>query len=136
MLPSNKIINKKVKEISRKLGISDYSFYIDLVSSKKIKDLDCENYATVSVHEDVREVCISLNKKLAVRKPDEIDKTLVHELLHVRFSELSILLRLILKSYVKDEKVRKMYKEQFDQLEHKIIIPITDALVEKWQNQS
>jgi len=131
---SKNVIKKKVEYFSKLLGVSDYSIYIHLTNAKRIWDDEYNSYAKVGVDDDSREACISLNKKLLSKHPKELDKTLIHELLHVRFNELFSLIRLILKLYVKDKKAKKVYAQQLEQLEHKIIVPIADSLADTFKH--
>ena len=128
---SKKKLRKKIDKISKILGISDYTFNLFFVPAKELEKDNDNSYANVLVHELTREVFVLLNKSLLEKRPEEIDPTLVHELLHVRFSEMLKLFELIIKLYVKDKKSKKAFTEQLDLIEHKIIVPLTSAILEK-----
>ena len=110
------------------LGIGDYTYFVALVSKDKLETDDCEIYANILVDDESREACMRINKDLLKEHPEELDKTIIHELLHVRFAELTSLFALLCKHYVKDDKAKKMYTNQIDRHEHKIIVALVDAL--------
>ncbi|TDI97056.1 MAG: hypothetical protein E2O29_02120 [Deltaproteobacteria bacterium] len=113
------------------LGISDYKFEVDIVLPSKIKKKDkiSGSYATVYVDEETRTADIELNKKLLLESPKELDSTIAHELLHVRFNELDEFVHFLIKTYVKDEKARKTYRNQMELLEHKNIIALIELVI-------
>lgn len=125
-----KSIEKKVKSYSKKLGVGDYAFHVNVARRKHSKD-KYDTYGFVMIDEETREVVMTVNEGLLKKQPYEINNTVVHELLHVRLSELLTFMGVILETYVKDKKARNAYNRQIAQLEHKIIIAVTDALVRK-----
>jgi len=132
-----KKIRIKVDRIARLLGISDYKYIISLVDLDVIKETDplIGSYAMVSIYEETREVELDINKKLLLKKPRELDKTLIHELLHVRLNEVAEFIDVLLKRYIKDSKARKTYRDQLEKLEHKVVVTLTNAIArnKKWQ---
>jgi len=110
------------------LGVSDYSFHLKVKKNRKPSD-KYDTYGSVMIDEESREVVLSLNKKLLQKQPKEVISTVVHELLHVRLSELLTLMEDILKLYVKDKKAKKAYTDQIERLEHKIIVAVTEAII-------
>lgn len=131
-----KLIKKKIDTYAKLLGIQDYTYHIEVINSKKTtKDqTEYDVYATVDIDEETRNACIEVNKKLLLKNRDEIDSTVAHELLHVRLNELLTLLSLIIELYVKDKKAKKAYAGQIEALEHKIIVPLANALAKKHKN--
>lgn len=128
--PLAKLIKQKVNKYAELLGIGDYKYKVSLVT-KSTENTDCSDntvYATVAVDEETREVYIEINKKLLLKKPKELDKTIIHELLHVRFSELLNFISMILEKYIKNKKARDTFDQQLDLWEHKIIVPLVEAL--------
>ena len=128
-----KLLKEKLLHFAKALGISDYTYHLAFTSSKKSSN-DYDIYGSVMVDEETREAVVTINKKLLELEPDQVDTTVVHELLHVRFSELLSLVELILNLYVKDKKAKKAYINQIEQLEHKMIISLTEALMRKKHN--
>lgn len=128
-------IETKVAYYANLLGISDYKFDISMVNPSKMRTQDkiVGAYATVYVDEETRIVDIVFNKKLLKEQPEEIDRTIIHELLHVRFNELSEFVLFLIKTYVKDTKARKTYRNQIDLLAHKNIVALADMVGKKWQ---
>lgn len=124
-------IEKKVARYAKLLGISDYKFDVDIVLPSKIKKKDkiSGSYATVYVDEETRSAEIDINKKLLIEFPKEMDVTIAHELLHVRFNELDEFVHFLIKTYVKDKKARKTYRNQIELLEHKNIIALMELVV-------
>lgn len=126
-----KMILQRLKKYAKKFGISDYSYKVEIRDSKKKSTDDYDTYGYVIIDEETRQVVLNVNKKLLTKEPHEIDKTIVHELLHVRFSELLTLFNVILALHVRDKKSRKVYTKQIDTLEHKIIVALTEAIGKK-----
>ena len=126
----NKILKEKVSKYADELGIGDYKYKVILSSKSDSKDgcSDSHTYATVAIDEETRTVYISLNKKLLVNKPEEIERTIVHELLHVRLNELLNFNSMLMEKYIKNKKAKDTYTRQLDLLEHKIIVSLTEAL--------
>lgn len=124
-------IEKRVVRYAKLLGISDYKFYVDIVLPSKIKKKDkiSRSYATVYTDEETRTAEIEINKKLLLESPKEMDITVAHELLHVRFNELDEFVHFLIKTYVKDKKARKTYRNQIELLEHKNIIALMKLVV-------
>ena len=118
-------LTKLVKVWSEKLGIGDYKYQIRVVPGSKLK----KTYAEVLADSETREAFITFNKTRMFREPNQIEVTVVHELLHVRFDEAYELSEEIIKSYVKPIKTRRMITKQLDKAEHKIIVALSDALV-------
>ena len=124
-------IEKRVVRYAKLLGISDYKFYVNIVLPSKIKKKDkiSRSYATVYTDEETRTAEIEINKKLLLESPKEMDITVAHELLHVRFNELDEFVHFLIKTYVKDKKARKTYRNQIELLEHKNIIALMKLVV-------
>jgi hypothetical protein len=125
-----KLLKDKIQYYAKILGISDYSYNLNIRNNKKSAN-NFDIYGSVFIDEETREAIININKALLKREPHEIDSTIVHELLHVRFSELLTLVDMILNLYVKDKKAKKAYVNQIEQLEHKMIISLTEILRKK-----
>lgn len=131
MKPSlKKLVENKVIEYAKKLRITGYKFTVNLKDkhSKDIEFRDDNIYAMVMTDEETREVVLDINKTLLLKKPEEIDATVVHELLHVRLNELLNFVNLITSKYIKDTKARETYEKQIELLEHKIVVSLTEAL--------
>jgi hypothetical protein len=129
-LSLKKQIENKVNEYAKKFRITGYKFIISL-KDKKSKDpafKDDNIYAMIITDEETREVILDVNKTLLTEKPEEIEATVIHELLHVRLNELLNFINLIVSKYIKDTKARETYEKQIELLEHKIVVSLTEAL--------
>ena len=113
-----------IQKWAAELGISDYKFDFHLLSDREMSG----DYAKVDTDDVTREVEIDFNKHRLTREPQEIERTVVHELLHVRFNEYSELMNDLIHTYVLSPKTRKLLKKQAEKLEHKIVVAITDSL--------
>jgi len=129
-LPLQKVLRSKVKKFAKLLGVSDYSCGMTLFDAKKASEA-YTTYGFVIIDEESHEAVVNLNKRLIEKQPDETDSTIIHELLHIRLSELLNLVSSILNAHVKEKKVKKVYIKQLDRLEHKIIVALTNALVKR-----
>ncbi len=127
---TKKFIKAKVVKYAEILGVGDYKYFVNLVDKDKLPKDDYDIYANILVDDDSREACMQINKDLLKECPEELDRTIIHELLHVRFAEMMSLFSLLCKHYVKDKKAKKMYISQLNGQEHKIIVALTDALTE------
>jgi hypothetical protein len=129
-LSLKKQIEHKVAEYAKKLRITGYKFTVNL-KGKRSKDpdfVDDNIYAMVTTDEETREVILDVNKTLLEKKPEEVEATVIHELLHVRLNELLNFINLITSKYINDTKARETYEKQIELLEHKIVVSITEAL--------
>lgn len=135
MKPKNaittKAIREKVEKFAQLLGVSDYFYYVNLVPRKEMLSKDGDSFANIVVDNDTREACLQINRDLLKEKPEELDKTIIHELLHARFDELIVLFHRLIKLYVKDRRAKQFYKLQLDSLEHKIIVALTEAIAKQ-----
>jgi len=130
MTNEHKVLKRKLQKFAKLLGVSDYLFEIAIAKDRKSRD-KYDLYGSVLIDEETRKAIISLNEYYLKKEPEEIDNTLVHELLHVRFSELLSLVTLIIAGHVKDKKAQKTYIDQIERLEHKIIVTLTNAIRKK-----
>lgn len=125
---TKKLIKSKVIKYADLLGIGDYKYHVNLISKNKLLKDNCALYASILVDDECREVYLQINKDLLKERPEELDVTIIHELLHVRFSEITSLFSLLCKHYVKDEKAKKMYINQVNLHEHKIIVALANIM--------
>ena len=128
MAVTKNIIKSKVIKYAELLGIGDYKYSISLVARNKLPKNDYDIYANVMVDDESREVYMQINRDLLKESPEEIDRTIIHELLHVRFAEMLSLFSLLCKHYVTDDKAKKMYISQINRHEHKIIAALATAM--------
>ncbi len=130
MCITKKLIKAKVIKYGEMLGIGDYRYFVNVVDRDKLPKNDYDVYANILVDDESRQVYLQINRDLLKESPEELDKTIIHELLHVRFAEMLALFSLLCKHYVKDDKAKKMYVSQINRHEHKIIVALTDAIDE------
>jgi len=89
------------------------------------------DYARVDTNDVTRDVIIEFNRHKLTQEPDEIESTVVHELLHVRVNEYAEFILDVIRTYVNDPKTKKLLQKQAEKLEHKTIVSITDALLKE-----
>jgi|GEM_PF-4114481 len=114
-----------IRKWAPKLGISDYKFDFKMLGDRALSG----DYARVETDEDTRESLIEFNKDRLSREPDEIEKTVAHELLHVRMNEYAEFVVDLLKEYVRNPNAKRILLRKAERLEHKIVVALTDALV-------
>jgi hypothetical protein len=128
---TDKQLEQKVKAAIQKwaaaLGISDYTYTIELCTDRKLRG----NYAEVNTDDETREVTVSMNKHRLSREPNELEKTVVHELLHTRLNEYAEHAITIINEYVTSPKTKHLLGKQLERLEHKVVVALTDALTRK-----
>ena len=120
-------IKKHIQKWAVLFGISDYTFVIELHSDKELNG----NYAEVDTDDETREATISFNQARLTREPDEIERTVIHELLHTRFNEYAELSVSILNEYAPNLKTKRLIAKQLEKTEHKIVVALTDALAKR-----
>jgi len=120
-------IEKHLQNWANILNISDYKFTIKFANNAEIDG----DYANVDTEEHTREVVMTFNRHRLNKEPHEIERTVVHELLHVRFNEYAEHLEDVLKEYGDSPKVKRILRSKADKLEHKIIVALTEALIKE-----
>ena len=116
-----------IQKWAAELGISDYKFDFNLVSDREMNG----DYARVDTDDITREVLVEFNRLRLTKEPNEVEKSVVHELLHVRLNEQAEFIIDLLKTYVPSPKTRKMLLRQAEKLEHKIVVAISDSLIKE-----
>ena len=125
----------QLARFAKLLGVSDYSIRLSIGTRKKGAE-DYETYGYVRTDEETRSVAMFLNKRLLKKEPNEVDSTIIHELLHVRLNEMLSLADDIITKHVTDKKAQAVYSAQIEKLEHKVILAITDALIKRETNDN
>jgi len=120
-------LNALVRRWTARLGISDYTYVLEFRSEKALHG----NYAEVHTDEDTREVTISVNRYRLTKEPEEVERTLIHELLHTRLNEYAEFVIAIINGYVGNARTKRVLGRQFERLEHKIVVALTDALLKR-----
>jgi len=126
-----KKLEERVKAFVQKwaalLGISDYTYVVEIQSDRKLRG----NYAEVETDDETREVTITVNKHRLNREPGEVEKTIVHELLHTRMNEYAEFAVHIVNTHIENPKTKCLLGRQLQRLEHKIVVALTDALIRR-----
>lgn len=104
------------------LDISDYTYQIETRYHKGLR----EDFAHITTDEETRSVTIEFNPR-ALKTIEDVEQTIVHELLHVRMSEICEFVDDIIKDHITNPKTRRMLKRQFGRLEHKVIVSLTKS---------
>lgn len=120
-----KQIENHVKRWAARLGISDYKFSFKYLSDRSMGG----DYARIDTDEDTREVLIEFNTQRLTREPGEIEKTVVHELLHTRLNEYTEFAVDLIKESMENSKARRALIRKMEKLEHKVVVALSDALV-------
>ena len=132
-MPKNKLqatLEQYIGKWVNRLGISDYTVYAELCSSKELNG----DYAHVQTDEDTRIVNLQFNRQRLLKEPNEIEKTVVHELLHTRLNEYCELVDEMIKLNAGNPKLQRVLEQRAEKLEHKIIVALTDAIMETQEN--
>ena len=117
------IIHKYMKKWMKKLKLGEFDYSIEFDST----GLD---YALVSTDEETRHVTVQFNPRLH-KSEREVEHTVVHELLHTRINDYIELVEDIVKTHINSPKTRNLIIRRLGRLEHKILVPITDAFCKK-----
>lgn len=125
----NTVLEKRLMTLIRRwasrLGISDYAYGLELRSEKALHG----NYAEVHTDEETREVTIGVNRYRLLKEPKEVERTLIHELLHTRLNEYAEFVLTIINGYVGNTRTKRVLNRQLERLEHKIVVALTDVLL-------
>lgn len=117
------LIDKYMKKWIKKLRLGEFDYTI------KFKNLT-KSYAEVATDEETRHVTIIFNPRQLTTE-QEVEHTVVHELLHVRINDYVELVEEIVRAHINNPKTRKLLERRLGRLEHKILVPITDAFSKK-----
>ncbi len=117
------IIEKYMKKWVAKLRLGEFDYTIEFGNLK-------DDYAQVSTDEETRHVTIEFNSRL-LKTEQEIERTVIHELLHARINDYVELVEEIVRTHINSPKTRKLIIRRLGRLEHKILVPITDAFAKK-----
>ena len=120
-------IEKFIQKWANELGISDYKFKFEFCSSA---DLD-GSYAEVETDDETRTAIISVNKCRLMAEPHEVERTIIHELLHTRLNEYAELLEDIIKECADSPKTKRVLRSRAEKIEHKVVVALTDCLTKE-----
>ncbi len=76
-------------------------------------------------------VRIRFNEDLMEQKPEEIQDTVIHELLHVLFYKLMNKIIGVVANNIRDNASQQRHEEKFCCLEHEVIERLVPALINK-----
>ena len=107
----------------KRLKLSEFKYTIEFGNLKG-------DYAQVSIDEETRHITLEFDAR-TLKTEDDVEKTVVHELLHVRVNDYIELAEEIVRTHITNPKTRKLLTRRLGRLEHKILVPITDAFCEK-----
>ena len=117
------IIQKYMKKWMKKLKLGEFDYTIEFSNSG-------DEYALVSIDEETRHLTIQVNSRLH-KNENEIEHTVIHELLHARINDYIELVEEIVRTHINSPKTRKLLTRRLGRLEHKILVPITNAFSKK-----
>ena len=112
-----------MKKWIKNLRLAEFDYTIEF---KNMKD----DYALVSTDEETRHITITFSPRL-LKTEYEIEHTVVHELLHTRINDYVEFVEEIVRTHVNSPKTRTLINRRLGRLEHKSLVPITDAFVKK-----
>ncbi len=117
------LIQKYTKKWMERLKLAEYNYTIEFGNLKG-------DYAQVSTDEETRHITIQFDPR-NIKTEEDVEKTVIHELLHVRINDYVELVEEIIRTHITNSKTRKLLTRRLWRLEHKILVPITDAFCEK-----
>jgi len=112
-----------MKKWIKRLRLAEFDYTIEFENLK-------DDYAQVATDEETRHVTVTFNPRL-LQTEQEIEHTVVHELLHARVNDYIELVEEIVRTHINSPKTRKLITRRLGRLEHKMLVPITDAFVKK-----
>ncbi len=117
------LIHKYMKKWMTHLKLGEFDYTVEFNSLGR-------DYALVSTDEETRHITVQFNPRLHIDKK-EIEHTVIHELLHARINDYIELVEEIVRTHINSPKTRKLLTRRLGRLEHRILVPITDALFKK-----
>ena len=119
------IVSKYLRDYQKKFKLSLIKFTVSYVRGEKVKDFYAEVLMTGN------NVRIRFNEDLMEQRPNEIQDTVVHELLHVLFYKIMNRITNIVNQTLKNDKVKEKQERKFCCLEHEVIEKLVPTLIEK-----
>ena len=120
-------LEKYIQKWANELGISDYKFELVFCNNKELDG----NYAEVDTDEELRTAIIKVNRHRLNKEPTEVERTVVHELLHTRINEYAEFFEEVVKEYADSTKAKRILRSRAEKIEHKIVVALTDALTKE-----
>lgn len=117
------IVHKYTKKWMKRLKLAEFNYTLEFGNLKG-------DYAQVSIDEETRHITIEFDPRNS-KTEEDIEKTVIHELLHVRINDYIELAEEIVRTHITNPKTRKLLTRRLGRLEHKILVPITDAFCKK-----
>lgn len=117
------LIHTYMKKWMKRLKLGEFKYTLEF-------DQKSRDYALVSTDEETRHITIQFNPRLHNDK-NEVEQTVIHELLHTRINDYVELVEEIVRTHINSPKTRKLITRRLGRLEHKILVPITDALFKR-----
>ena len=117
------LIHKYVKKWMERLKLKEFTYSIEF---KSLRD----DYALVSTDEETRHITIEFDCR-NIKTEEEVKQTVVHELLHARINDYVEFVEEVIRTHITNPKTRKLLTRRLGRLEHKILVPITDAFCKK-----
>jgi hypothetical protein len=109
-----KMVVQYLREFKKKFKLDHIKFKVIYVRGSKVKDFYAEIVMTGN------RVKIKFNEDLMEQKPQEIQDTVIHELLHIILYKLMIKIISLLNSNIKNKDPQKL-EDKFYDLEHEVI---------------
>ena len=134
-MPKTKIALKKVqkdkrdkvikylKAYQKRFKLSKVKFQILFVRGEKVKNY----YAEVLMRGN--RVRIRFNEDLMEQRPNEIQDTVIHELLHILLYRLMNNILCVVVNHVSGESNQKKHEEKLCSLEHEVIEKLVSAFI-------
>jgi hypothetical protein len=133
----SKITHKKVQENKRKkvikylryyqkkFKLSHIKFKVIYARGSNVKDF----YAEILMNGN--RVRIKFNEDLMDQRPQEIQDTVVHELLHVLFYKIMNKIMNVISAHVRGLDIQEKYEEKLCYLEHEVITKLVPNFISK-----
>jgi len=115
---------KYINQYANLLNIAGYTIQYDFVDRRGKRE-----YGNVAVHQDDLVANIQLNAAKILEEPDQLERTVLHECLHILFWPYYEEILDIIDEYVPDKHVRKVLMRGLSKLEHVIIAKIIKAIL-------
>ena len=120
------LIKKNLELYIKLFGFSEIPLDVNYVGYDEIEG----NYAEVEVSEDMPTIHLNFNIEKLSKEPKEIEKSVIHELLHVVYWPIRQQLLKVCKNLISDGKVQDLIKDHYRAAEHKIIYMMEEIFVQ------
>jgi hypothetical protein len=121
---TKELLQRLVDFYAKVLHLDRYRIHLEF---NGYEDLE-SNYAEVYKQSDCGDIRIRFNCEKLIKEPEELEKTVIHELMHALFYQVRHRYDHIVKTFITDSKTRELVQEGFSDDEHELVFLMEEVL--------